>query len=161
MKLGVISDTHDNMPKIAQAVELFNRERVDLVLHAGDFISPITANEFNKLQAKLVGVFGNNDGDKLYLLKRYKDIGELYEDYHELELGGKRIVLMHQPKFLEALIASKKYDLIVYGHTHELDLREGPPLVLNPGEAGGWLSGRATVAMVDLATMETKIIDLK
>jgi len=161
VKLGVISDTHDNMPKIAQAVELFNRERVDLVLHAGDFISPITANEFNKLQAKLVGVFGNNDGDKLYLLKRYKDIGELYEDYHELELGGKRIVLMHQPKFLEALIASKKYDLIVYGHTHELDLREGPPLVLNPGEAGGWLSGRATVAMVDLATMETKIIDLK
>jgi len=161
MKLGIIADTHDNMPKIAQAVELFNRERVDLVLHAGDFISPITANEFNKLQAKLVGVFGNNDGDKLYLIKRYQGIGELYEDYHELELDNKKIVLMHQPKFLEALIASKKYDLIIYGHTHEIDLREGPPLVLNPGEAGGWLSGRATVAMVDLATMETKIIDLK
>jgi len=161
VKLGIISDTHDNMPKIAQAVELFNRERVDLVLHAGDFISPITAREFNKLQAKLVGVFGNNDGDKLYLLKRYKDIGELYEDYHELELGGKRIVLMHQPKFLEALIASKKYDLIIYGHTHELDLRKGPPLVLNPGEAGGWLSGRATAAIVDLQTMEAEIIDLE
>ncbi|MFQ6091055.1 MAG: YfcE family phosphodiesterase, partial [Candidatus Bipolaricaulia bacterium] len=106
MKLGIISDTHDNMPKIARAVELFNREKVDLVLHAGDFISPITANEFKRLKAKLIGVFGNNDGDKLYLLKRYKGIGELYEDYHELELDGRRIVLMHQPKFLDALIAS-------------------------------------------------------
>jgi hypothetical protein len=161
MKLGIISDTHDNMPKIAQAVELFNREGVGLVLHAGDFVSPFTAREFRRLQAKLVGVFGNNDGDKLYLLKQYKNIGELYEDYHELELEGRRIVLMHQPKFLEALIASKKYDLIVYGHMHELDLREGPPLVLNPGEAGGWLTGRATVAIVDLATMGAKIIDLE
>ena len=26
---------------------------------------------------------------------------------------------MHQPKFLEALIASGKYDLIIYGHTHQ------------------------------------------
>jgi putative phosphoesterase len=161
MKLGIIADTHDNMPKIAQAVELFNREKVDLVLHAGDFISPITAKEFKKLKVKLIGVFGNNDGDKLYLLKRYQKIGELYEDYHELELNNKKIVLMHQPKFLEALIASKVYDLIVYGHTHELDLREGTSLVLNPGEAGGWLSGRATVAIVDLATMETEIIELK
>jgi len=161
MKLGIIADTHDNLPKIAEAVALFNREKVDLVLHAGDFISPITANEFNELQAKLIGVFGNNDGDKLYLRERYQGIGELYEDYHELELEGRRIVLMHQPKFLEALVASKTYDVIIYGHTHEIDLREGPPLVLNPGEAGGWLTGRATVAMVDLGRMEAEIIDLE
>ena len=46
MKLGIISDSHENMPLIAKAVELFNHEEVDLVLHAGDFISPITAKEF-------------------------------------------------------------------------------------------------------------------
>lgn len=161
MKLGVISDTHDNMPKIAQAVELFNRERVDLVLHAGDFISPLTAKEFKGLNTELVGVFGNNDGDKLYLIKKFQGVGELYTDYRELELEGRKIVLMHEPKLLEALIASKVYDLIVYGHTHDIDLRQGPPLVLNPGEGGGWLSGRATVAIVDLATMETNIIDLE
>ena len=34
MKLGIISDTHDNMPVIAKAVELFNDEKVDLVIHA-------------------------------------------------------------------------------------------------------------------------------
>jgi putative phosphoesterase len=160
VKLGVISDTHDNMPKIAQAVELFNGEGVDLVLHAGDFISPLTAKQFKGLNTELVGVFGNNDGDKLYLIKKFKGVGELYTDYRELELGGRRIVLMHEPKFLEALIASKVYDLIVYGHTHHIDLRQGPPLVLNPGEGGGWLSGRSTAALVDLAKMEAAIIDL-
>lgn len=161
MKLGIIADSHENMPLIAKAVELFNREEVGLVLHAGDFISPITAKEFKNLKAKLIGVFGNNDGDKLLLQKRFQDIGELYEDYHEFEIEGKKIVLMHQPKFLETLIASSEYDLIIYGHTHQIDIREGQPLVVNPGECGGWLTGRNTVAIIDLETMKAKIHDLQ
>ncbi|MGQ9478137.1 MAG: metallophosphoesterase [Candidatus Bipolaricaulia bacterium] len=160
MKLGVIADTHDNLPKIARAVELFNRERVELVLHAGDFVSPFTAQEFTKLRAKLIGVFGNNDGDRPYLLERYRGIGELYDGQRELELWGRRIALMHKPDLLKALIASGEYDLIIYGHTHKIELREGSPLVLNPGEAGGWTSGRATAAIVDLIAMRAEIIEL-
>jgi len=161
LKLGIIADSHENMPLIAKAIELFNHEEVDLVLHAGDFISPITAKEFKNLKAKLIGVFGNNDGDKLLLQKRFQDIGELYEDYHELEIEGKKVVLMHQPKFLDALIVSNKYDLIIYGHTHEIDIREGRPLVVNPGECGGWVTGRCTVAMVKLETMKAELRDLQ
>lgn len=161
MKLGIIADSHENMPLIAKAVELFNRQEMDLVLHAGDFTSAITAKEFKKLKAKLIGVFGNNDGDKLLLQKRFQGIGELYDDYHELEIEGRKIVLMHQPKFLKALIISGKYDLIIYGHTHKVDIREGQPLVVNPGECGGWLTGRRTVAIVDLETMKVEIYDLQ
>ncbi|MCX5998163.1 MAG: YfcE family phosphodiesterase, partial [Chloroflexi bacterium] len=101
MRIGVMSDSHDNLPLIARAVELFNREKVDMVLHAGDYIAAFTASVLKNLNVKLVGVFGNNDGEKLYLLKRFQGIGELHEDYCELELGGRRIVLMHEPKFLE------------------------------------------------------------
>jgi putative phosphoesterase len=160
LKLGIMADSHENMPLIAKAVELFNCEEVDLVLHAGDFISPITAKEFGNLKARLVGVFGNNDGDKLFLQRRFRDIGELYEDYHELEVEGKKIILMHQPKLLKALIASGEYDLIIYGHTHQIDIQEGRPLVVNPGECGGWLTGRSTVAVVDLETLKAKVYDL-
>ena len=160
MKLGIVADSHDNMPLIAKAVELFNRENVDLVLHAGDFVSPFTASEFKSLNMKLIGVFGNNDGDKLLLTRRFEGIGELYEDYHEMNLEGKRIVLMHQPKFLEALIDSRKYDLITYGHTHEVDIQGGWSLVINPGECGGWISGKATVAIVDLKIMKAGIFTL-
>ena len=160
MKLGVIADSHDNIPKIAEAVALFNEESVDRVLHAGDYISPITADAFTKLNAALIGVFGNNDGDRLYLTERFREIGTIYPDHHEFEIDGKRGVLMHEPKFLDALIESGHYDLIAYGHTHEIDVREGKPLVVNPGECGGWLTGRATVAIVETEAMTVRLIDL-
>jgi putative phosphoesterase len=153
LRLGIMSDSHDNLPMIAQAVDLFNSEKVDLVLHAGDFVSPFTAMPFRGLNARLMGIFGNNDGDKPALIRRFTDIGEIYEDYRELELAGRKIALMHQPKFLESLMASSLHDLIIYGHTHSVDLRDGPPLVVNPGECGAWLTGIATVATVDLKTM--------
>lgn len=160
MKLGIISDTHDNMPKIASAVSLFNDEAVDLVLHAGDLISPITADEFKALQAPFLGVFGNNDGEKLYLTTRFEHIGKIYPDYHEFEFEGRRGVIMHEPKFIDALVKSEYYDLIIYGHTHEIDIREGRTLVVNPGEACGWISGRSTVVIVDTNTMRPQLIDI-
>ena len=160
MKIGVLADSHDNIPKIAGAVELFNEEGVELVLHAGDYVSPITANAFAKLNAPLFGIFGNNDGDRLYLTERFRKIGKICPDYHEFEFDGKRSVLMHEPKFIDALIKSGHYDLIIYGHTHEIDVREGKPLVINPGECGGWLTGRATVAIVETEAMTVRLIDL-
>ena len=160
MKIGAMADSHDNLPKIAEAVELFNEEEVELVLHAGDYISPLTADAFAKLNAPLIGVFGNNDGDRLYLTERFRDIGNLYPDHNEFEVGEKKCVLMHEPKFIDALMKSGHYDLIIYGHTHEIDVREGKPLVVNPGECGGWLTGQATVAIVEAEAMTVRLIDL-
>lgn len=153
MKIGIMSDTHDNMGNIARAAALFNAEEVGLVLHAGDFVSPFTNIEFRKLNARIFGVFGNNDGDKPYLLKRFADIGEIQDDPAELELSGKKIVIMHQPRFLDSLRKSSSYDLVVYGHTHKVDIREGKPMVINPGECSGWLYGKATVVTLNLDSM--------
>ncbi len=41
--VGVLSDSHDNMPAIERAVDFFNENNVDMVMHAGDIISPFTA----------------------------------------------------------------------------------------------------------------------
>ena len=49
-KIGIMSDSHDNLPAIRAAVELFNREKVDLVIHAGDVGAPFTAREIKKLR---------------------------------------------------------------------------------------------------------------
>jgi hypothetical protein len=161
MKIGILADSHDNMPRITRAVELFNEVGVKLVLHAGDFISPITADRFSRLAAPLIGVFGNNDGDRLYLTERFKKIGQLYPDYHEFTIDGNKAVLMHEPKFIDALVKSGVYNIIVYGHTHTVDLREGNPMVINPGECGGWLTGRATVVILDTEAMRPRLVDLK
>jgi len=161
MKIGVISDSHDNLPQIKKAVEIFNREKVELVLHAGDFVSPFTFLEFKNLNCPLKGVFGNNDGDKLYLQEKFKGIGELYPDSYQTTLNHKNIIILHEEKLIDALAKSQKYEVIIYGHTHRTDLRKiGKTLIINPGECGGWLTKKSTIALLDLETLEAKIINI-
>ncbi|MCS7240007.1 MAG: metallophosphoesterase [Candidatus Bipolaricaulota bacterium] len=160
MWIGVISDSHDNLVHLRKCLTSLRERGVTLVLHAGDFVSPFTAEPFREVGMGMIGVFGNNDGDKLYLLERFRGVGEINPGPHELMLVGRRIVLMHEPRAMEALAASGRYDLVIYGHTHRPELREGQPLVLNPGELGGWLSGRATYALVDLETLRAEILTL-
>jgi uncharacterized protein len=160
MKIGILSDTHDRLRMIERAVERFNALGVELVLHAGDFVSPFTAIPLAKLDARFIGVFGNNDGDRLYLTERFKEIGPIHLGYHTFEIDGLRCVLMHEPKSIDALVASGHYDLVVYGHTHEIDLREGDCVVVNPGEASGYLSGRATVVIFDTKRRTPELVDL-
>lgn len=161
MKIGIISDTHDNLPQIKIAVEIFNREKVELVLHAGDFVSPFTFLEFKNLNCPLKGVFGNNDGDKLYLQEKFKVIGEIYPAPYIVKINNKNVIMLHKEKLIDALAESQKYDIIIYGHTHQTDLRKiGKTLIINPGECGGWLTGKSTIALLDLKTLEAKIIDL-
>jgi len=161
MKIGLVSDTHDNLPMIAKAVKIFNRERVEMVLHAGDFVAPFTTQEFQKLRCKLIGVFGNCDGEKFYLRERFERAKfEIYEEPYEMEVGGRKILLTHYDKLLGPLIKCKRYNLIVYGHTHKPLLQLGKTLVINPGECGGWLFGKSTIAIVDLEEMAGKIIEL-
>ena len=149
------------MDKIRNAVELFNREEVEVVLHGGDIISPITAKEFSQLNAHFIGVFGNNDGDKLYLTERYKDIGKIHSKRYEGKFGGKNLLLIHEPDMLDALAISGVYDIIIYGHTHRSEIVwRGETLVINPGEGGGWITGKATAALLDTETMEAELVEL-
>ena len=68
--IGIISDTHDNLPLITRAVRKFNRYQVDLVLHAGDYVSPFTIPCFKTLEARFIGVYGNNCAERELL--KYK-----------------------------------------------------------------------------------------
>ena len=160
MLIGIISDSHDHLGNVRRALALFRERGVEIVLHAGDFVSPFVSEPFREAGMRLIGVFGNNDGDKLYLRERFSGIGELHFGPHEFELGGRKILLMHEPRALDALVASGRYDLIVYGHTHRAEIREGRPLVINPGELGGWLTGQPSAACVDLATLRGELLRL-
>ena len=158
--VGLIADTHDNRATSAKAVQVFNERRAGLVIHAGDFVAPFNFREFSKLRARLVGVFGNNDGEQFGLREKFSGIGEIYSAPYEFYYSGKRILLMHDPWSLEALCKSGVYDIIIYGHTHEPEVRKEETLVVNPGECGGWLNGRSTIGVLDLSTMDVEIIEL-
>jgi putative phosphoesterase len=160
MFVGVIADTHDNMNMLKKAVDLFNARGVGLALHAGDYIAPFTARELRRLECKLVGVFGNNDGERFGLVKSFEGFGELREGVHQLELDGKMIAITHYPEIAQTLAGSGAYDVVVYGHTHRADIRGPKPLVINPGECGGWLEGESTVAILDLTAMSAELVKL-
>lgn len=157
MKIGVISDTHDNLPAIGRAVDVFIARKVEHVIHAGDYCSPFTFRVLGKLSCGFTGVFGNNDGEKLLLKKM--SLGRIYRQPHIFELGGRKIVVMHEHHVAESLAASGHYDAVVFGHTHEPVVRTvGTCLLLNPGEASGWLSGNCTVAIADLGALTAEIV---
>jgi hypothetical protein len=162
MKLGIVADTHDNLEAIVRAVELFNQIGVDRVLHAGDYIAPFALGAFRGLKAGFVGVWGNNDGERLILRDKAREWGfELHTSPHQFQWAGRQILLMHEPYELEALLKSQCYDLIIYGHLHQAEVRKTEStLVINPGECGGWLTRRSTVAVVDVDRWEGQIMQI-
>ncbi|MEM1178563.1 MAG: metallophosphoesterase [Acidobacteriota bacterium] len=161
MKIGVMADSHDHVPLVNRAVELFSRRSIDLLIHAGDFVAPFAVAPLAELSCPVKAVLGNNDGERIGLQKRFDAMGaELAPQLLDTEAGGRRIAAVHYPELATPIAASGRYDLVIYGHTHQIDIRAGEALLLNPGECGGWLSGRATVAIVDLDDMAVEILDL-
>jgi hypothetical protein len=159
MKIGIMADTHDNLPNIKKSVNLFNQEKVDLVFHAGDFVSPFTARELKNIKCPFTGVFGNNDGDRQFLLNQFKDIGPIYPEPYKTKIDGKEIIMFHKNDVINDLAKSQVYNVIIYGHTHQVDsFKEGKTTVINPGECGGWLTGESTIAILNTATLSADII---
>ena len=161
MKIGVISDTHDNMPLVKKAVGAFNEAGVSQVLHAGDMVSPFVRQAFEGLKAPMLYVFGNNEGEIAGTYKLFKGFAEVQSGPVVREFGGRRVYLNHEPHCLESLAKSGDFDIIIYGHTHNIDVRTvGHTLIVNPGECCGYLTGHSTVAIVDTEKMSAEIIPL-
>jgi len=158
--VGIISDTHDNRSSIKKAVNVFNKAGCSLIVHAGDYIAPFTIREFEKLEGRFIGVFGNNDGEIKGLKKKFSRIGALHKPPYKFTHYDKHFVIMHAPDFLDTYLSDDDQDVIVYGHLHKIDIRHGKPLVINPGECCSWLTGRSTIVILDLSNMNTKLVDV-
>ena len=128
----IISDTH--IP--ARAGDLPGQlwdavERADVVIHAGDWVVPALLDELEDRAARLVGVFGNNDGAELR--RRLPEVARL-------TLDGLRVAVVHETggKAGRELRADRDYrgvDLLIFGHSHiTWDMvSPGGMRLLNPG----------------------------
>ena len=157
MKIGVLSDTHDHLTMIEAALAIFRQRQVEMVLHPGDVVAPFAAKHLLKWTGPLKIVFGNNDGERKglkVLLPQIQD-GPLF-----IDAGGKKILLHHAYEWCTpGDIAAA--NIIVTGHTHEVvnEMRDRK-LFLNPGECCGWVTGRATVAILDSDRMSAEIVEV-
>jgi putative phosphoesterase len=157
MKIGIVSDTHDNLELAEKAVEFFENEEVDKVVHCGDMVAPFTAELFDG-DFDFHAVKGNNDGE-WNLKETVEDFGAFYNNIAELEFDGKTIAVYHgiEEEIVEGLV-EKNYDYVFRGHTHRRKTEShGETVEINPG--GIKLPGQKEDFSVAILNTETGDID--
>lgn len=175
MKIGVISDIHDHLNELDQALDIFKKQQVAMILNGGDWVSPYTLKYFDTrcqeidLVVPVKSVFGNNKGD----IKKMVEINTNLKNpiqfaprfIYELKVEEKNIAIFHghDSVVLRLLIESKKYELIVTGHTHQIrNEMIGDTLVLNPGSLSKARSSKkvetASVAIYNTQENQAEII---
>uniref|UniRef100_A0A7C2V8Y7 Phosphoesterase n=1 Tax=Ignisphaera aggregans TaxID=334771 RepID=A0A7C2V8Y7_9CREN len=168
MLLGVMSDSHDNVYAIEDAIKVFREHDVDIVIHLGDVISPFALSKILEYPAKLIVVTGNNDGDILQLKEIASKGGAVLKQHMFVtNISNKRFLLMHgfgsreQTRgYAEAMALTGSYDVVLYGHTHEaVAYFKNKVLVLNPGEVCGYITGRRTIALIDVDTLSYELVE--
>ena len=161
MLIGIVGDTHNNLKNISKICEIFNAEKVDLVIHTGDITLPKSLKAFKELNCKLLGVFGNNDIDeKNDLLEASREFQcNIYDEPFFCELNNKKICIVHHPELInENLI--QQVDFIFHGHTHRYRnevIKE--TIIFNPGECAGFLKGKNQIGLLDIENPPPKVIN--
>ena len=159
MRIGIVSDTHNNLDNCRQIVDLFNRAGVEQVVHTGDVTQAKTIDVFAHLDMPMVGVFGNNDLERDTLDLAIAHYGfNFVEPPLSLVWAGRRLLVVHDPLDLETL-ELQNYDVILHGHTHRQTVtRQGTQLIFNPGECAGMMQGFNAVGILDLHQLEPEIV---
>lgn len=161
MRIGVISDIHDNIWALAEILPKLSD--CDVLLCLGDLCSPFVVTAIGEQFAKPVHiVWGNNDGDKLLIAQNASKIGRitLHGDFAELQISGRAVAMTHYPVIAKAVAASRLYDLVCYGHNHKRDIaRVGKTCLLNPGEVMGRFGVRSC-GIYDTERGEAQLIEV-
>lgn len=134
LKIGIISDTHDNLEKTEEAIELFEENGCDMVIHCGDMVAPFTAELFDR-GFEFHAVRGNNDGE-WSLQDTVEEFGNFMGQQGELEIEGEKFGVYHGTKepIARSMVESGRYDYVLRGHTHEKKLEGvGGTVEINPG----------------------------
>ena len=141
MKIAILSDSHDNIWCLEKALDEVSRQSCDVLLHCGDLVAPfILAQMAQAFDGPIHVIEGNNDGDgrlQQQVAAGYPHI-TLHGPYAELELGGRKVALIHYPEPARRIAQSGVFDLVCYGHDHQQHWeRVGDCLLVNPGEVMG------------------------
>jgi uncharacterized protein len=160
MRIGILSDIHDNIWALQDALGAL--AGVDALLGLGDYCAPFTVAAIAEACPGAVHlVWGNNDGDKVAIVRNAARFGHvtIHGDWARLSLGGRSIAMVHDPALGQALAEGGRFDLVCYGHDHARRLATlGGTLLVNPGEVMGRFGVRS-VAMDDTESHSAEIVE--
>lgn len=152
MKLAIMSDSHDRWERLEQAIVLANEAGCEVLLFAGDLISPPGIAVLQQFSGLVKFVWGNNEGERVGMTRMFdqSENMELCGDIYEGELDGTKIFMNHYPRAAELAAQSGQFNLAIHGHTHEYrEEKIGKCWLLNPGEIQGYRTESSTFAIFD------------
>ena len=163
MKIGILSDTHNNMGSLQAALMLFERKGITTLVHCGD----LTGVEIARAMVgfRVICVFGNGDvasgeiRETLLARNPESSAGLVFSG----RIGGARIGATHGhlPGKVEELVRSGEHDLVFVGHSHRhKEERIGFTRLINPGSLGGLQSEKRHVCVLDLEAGRAEFIHI-
>jgi putative phosphoesterase len=168
MKLCIVSDSHDRADALEAAVREAKSAGAEAVIHCGDLIGAQTVKPALAHGLPVHLIHGNNVGDTQALHFQMGNSGGMLR-YHgadaRLELGGRRVFVVHYDDYGYAMACTGLWDLVCCGHSHKAEARELTGVngrrswLVNPGTVAG-LAAPATWMLADLGAMRFDVHEL-
>lgn len=168
MKICIVSDSHDRADPLAQAVREAKAQGAAAVIHCGDLIGAQTLKPALASGLPVHAIHGNNIGDPQAMHYQSRMSGgqlQYYGPDARLELGGRRIFVVHYDSYGYAFACTGEFDLVCCGHSHQAAARRVANVkgdatwLVNPGTIAG-LAAPATWILGDLAAMQFEVREL-
>ena len=160
MRIGLFADAHDHVDNVCRAVAEFNRLECELVIFAGDFVSPIIVPPLRKLKCPVLACFGDNDGNQIGLQGGMRIVGPV--GYPPLGLrtsDGVRILIAHTTEQVRGMVTDAQ--VVICAHTHKPAIHtDHGVLFVNPGETSGWTYRKPTIGVLETEPLSARIIPL-
>lgn len=165
MRIGVISDIHENFHNLILALQKMKEAGVSQIICLGDLMNDGIAKVLSISEIPVFMVWGNNDGDRVMLTKTASKAGSKLTvsngTYDFLECEGRKLFITHYEDLALPMAASGRFDAVFFAHTHLASIgKQNDCLVVNPGEVSAQRTGRATLAIYDTISHSAELVEL-
>jgi putative phosphoesterase len=150
VKLGILSDTHDELDRTIRAVRLLRDAGAEALAHCGDLSGPAIVQAISVLPCWFV--FGNHDADAVpTLCSAAEKCGVNCLGWGDaIELASRKIGIVHGHITNDIRkVLAKEPEILLFGHLHApLDFMADSVRRINPGALHR--AEEFTVAILDL-----------
>jgi len=163
MKIGVLSDTHDNLSNLIMVLGTFREKGIATVIHCGDLTSLELVPQFRGF--RLIYTIGNMDVTAGAIQKKISGMrddnfaGKVFRG----KLEGVPVAVTHshlEGRVME-LVRERRYKWLFHGHTHrKRDEVVHGTRIINPGALGGMGRNLPSFCIVDLGMEDVKFFQL-
>jgi hypothetical protein len=161
MLIAIISDVHDNLPKLKKCLDWCEKNKIEELICCGDLANQETlsylAENFKK---QIYLVRGNADSYSEKEIKKFKNIN-YFGKTGKFKIEEKNIGVCHWPYLINKQLKNKNCEIIFYGHTHKPWFAEEDEIKkINPGEMSG-MFGLSTFAVWNTKNnnLELKVLE--